>query len=197
MPQILPKTAAGWALTALGALGGALSVWAFWPAPARLRIAQYAQSQLGKSSSAPYWQDVLPGAAPSGWPKDWCGAFALWSLHQAGVLKTRPWIIGTGFLFDFPTTTNPQPGDIAYFDHNEHQAVVVGVQGDLVSLVNGNGAGGAVSASVVSKSQVSAFYSVEPFLASRQSDAALPWVATSAAIFGVGAWALLPAHDAR
>lgn len=190
--QILPTSPAGWALTALGALGTALSVWAFWPAPARLRISQYARSELGKASSAPYWQNVLPGTPPSGWPKDWCGAFALWTLHQAGVLRERPWLIGTGFLYDFPTTTHPQPGDIAYFDHNQHQAVVVAVNGDEISLVNGNGNNGTVSASTVDKSEVSAFYSVEPFLAGRQTDSALPWAVASVAVVGAGAWVLLP-----
>ncbi len=195
LQKILPKSPAGWALTALSVLGASLSVWALWPAPPRLRIAQYAASQLGKASSAPYWGNVLPGVPPSGWPKDWCGAFALWSLHQAGIIKDRPWLIGTGFLYDFPTTTNPQPGDIAYFDHNQHQAVVVGVQGDLVSLVNGNGTGGAVSSSVVPKSEVAAFYSVEPFLEGRGSDSALPWAAASVAVVGTGAWFLLPSRS--
>jgi hypothetical protein len=192
MPQLLPKSPVGWALTALGALGGVLSVWALWPVSPRLRIAQYAQSQLGRASAAPYWQDVLPGVPPSGWPPDWCGAFALWAIHQAGLLRARPWLIGTGFLYDFPTTSNPQPGDIAYFDHNQHQAVVVAVLGNQISLVNGNGTRGAVSASTVDKSEVSAFYSIEPFLRDDASGSAWPWMAGSAAALGAGAWALLP-----
>lgn len=192
--SLLPTTPEGWALTALGALGAAASAWALWPVSPRARVARAASGQLGRSDANAYWADVLPGTPPSGYPKDWCGAFALWALHQAGLAKDRNWIIGEGFLAGFPTTQSPEVGDVAYFTTNQHQAVVVGVDlaGGTVSLVNGNGTGGAVSPSVTPISHVAAFYSIAPLLAEAPSDGSLPWIAASAVVVGAGAWVLLP-----
>lgn len=197
LSRLLPSSTGGWALTALGALGGALSVWALWPVSPRLRVAQHAQSQVGRSNASVYWADVLPGYPPGSYPKDWCGGFALWALHQAGLAKDLGWIIGMGFLDHLPTTQNPQVGDIAYFDTNQHQAVVVGVdpQAQTVSLVNGNGTGGAVSTSVTPVSHVAAFYSIAPLLGSQAPDSSMPWLAASAVVVGAGAWVLLPDKD--
>src|SRR5258708_4785033 len=139
--QILPNTPAGWAVTALGTLGAAASVWALWPVSPRLRVAQHALSQVGKGDARVYWGDVLPGYPQASYPKDWCGGFALWALHQAGLGKSIFWVIGMGFLSEnLPTTNSPQVGDIAYFDTNEHEAVVVGVgyARGTVDLVNAN-----------------------------------------------------------
>lgn len=198
MPQLrsaLPTTPAGWALIALAALGAGASVWALWPVSPRLRVAQAAQSQLGLRNAAIYWADVLPGYPPASYPKDWCGGFALWSLHQAGLAKNLIWTIGLGFLSgNLPTTQNPQIGDIAYFTNNEHEAVVVGVDlaAGTVDLINGNGTAGAVSASTTPISHVAAFYSIEGLLAHAESDSSVPWIAASAAVIGAGAWVLLP-----
>ncbi len=195
LQQILPKTPAGWALTALAALGAGASVYALWPTPPRLRVAQAAQSQLGLRNAAIYWADVLPGYPPASYPKDWCGGFALWTLHQAGLAKNLIWTIGLGFLSgNLPTTQNPQIGDIAYFTTNEHEAVVVGVDlaAGTVDLINGNGTGGAVSASTTPISHVAAFYSIQDLLSSAEGDSGLPWLAASAAVMGAGAWILLP-----
>jgi hypothetical protein len=164
-----------------------------------VRVARAALSQVGSTNAALYWADVLPGTAPSGYPKDWCGAFALWSLHQAGLALGVDWIIGQGFLQNgFPTTSDPQVGDVAYFDQYEHQAVVTGVSpdGSTVSLANGNGTGGAVSTSVTPKSHAAAFYSIAPWLSGATSDSGLPWMAASALVLGAGAWVLLP-DDSR
>lgn len=191
--RLLPSSPGGWAIAVLAAVGAATSLWALWPVSPRLRVAQYAQSQLGRSDASPYWADTLPGTPPSGYPKDWCGGFALWALHQAGLGKNLNWIIGVGFLDKLSTTQNPQVGDIAYFDNNQHHAVVVAVNADgTVSLVNGNGTGGAVSASVVPRSHVAGFYSIASLLDSAQSDSSAPWLAASALVIGAGAWVLLP-----
>lgn len=193
--QILPSTRAGWALTALAALGAGASLWALWPVSPRVRVAQAAESQLGLRDATVYWADVLPGYPASSYPKDWCGAFALWALHQAGLAKNLIWVIGVGFLDgNLPTTTNPQIGDVAYFDTNEHHAVVVGVNqaAGTVDLINGNGTGGAVSASTTPISHVAGFYSIQNLLATAESDSPLPWIAASAVVLGAGTWALLP-----
>lgn len=184
-------------MTALAALGAAGSVWALWPVDPRLRVRQAARSQLGRTNSAPYWADVLPGQPSSGWPRDWCGAFALWALHQAGLAKDVSWIIGKGFLFLLPRTQNPQVGDIAYFDTNQHHAVVVGVGPNSVDLVNGNGTGGAVSPSTVPRSHVTGYYNIEPFLSAAPASGTLVWIAASALVLGAGAWVLLPARGSR
>lgn len=196
--QILPSTPQGWAVTALGALGAAASVWALWPTSPRLRVAQHALSQVGAGDASVYWADVLPGYPQASYPKDWCGAFALWALHQAGLGENIFWVIGVGFLSEnLPTTTTPQVGDIAYFNTNEHHAVVVGVNPDqgTVDLINGNGTGGLVSTSTTPVSHVAGFYSIEPLLASAQGDSSLGYLAASAIVLGAGAWVLLPGKD--
>lgn len=193
--QILPKTPAGWAVAALGALGAAGSVWALWPVSPRLRVAQAALSQVGKGDASVYWADVLPGYPPGSYPKDWCGGFALWSLHQAGLGKNLFWVIGLGFLSgNLPETGVPQVGDIAYFDTNEHEAVIVGVDyvRGTMDLVNGNGTGGVVSTSTTPISHAAGIYSIAPLLASAQTETSLPWIAASALVLGAGAWVLLP-----
>lgn len=190
--QILPQTPEGWGVAALGLLGAGGLVLALWPTSPRARVVRAAESQIGQTDASPYWADVLPGTPPSGYPKDWCGAFALWCLHQAGLAKDLDWIVGRGFLFNLPTTTSPQPGDIAYFDSNEHQAVVVGVSPAVVSLINGNGTAGAVSPSTADISHAAGYYSIAPLLPAAESDSGVGWMAASAIVIGAAAWTLLP-----
>ncbi len=134
----------------------------------RQRVVQAALSQMGSTDKAKYWASALPGQNPAG--LDWCGAFALWCLHQAGLATTWYWQISVGFLMTtqhrLPTTTMPQPGDIAYFNTNQHEAVVVGVDNvnRTVDLANGNGHLGAVSPSTIPWNSVTAFFSIEPLL---------------------------------
>lgn len=124
----------------------------------RSRVVEAARSQVGLSDPSPYWTDTL-GPAP--WPKSWCGAFALWALHKAGLARNLKWVIGVGFLNHLPRTTSPKPGDIAYFHANQHQAVVSSVTGNSVTLINGNGYGGKVTTSTSPISAVAGFYSIE------------------------------------
>ncbi len=191
--RLMPQTPQGWALAGLGTAGLVGAAWALWPVPPRTRVVRAAQSQIGRSDATVYWRDVLPGLSPSSYPPDWCGGFALWSLHQAGLAKDLNWVIGQGFLDHLPTTQDPLPGDIAYFTNNQHQAVVTDVSYDgTIGLVNGNGTAGAVSASDTLFPHVAAFYSIEPLLATAQGDGALPWMLGSAVVIGAGAWVLLP-----
>lgn len=137
------------------------------PKSPRDRVVAAALSQVGNTDPAEYWADVLPGVNVG--HADWCGAGALWCLHQAGLALDRHWVIGKGFLLTppaLPTTHAPQIGDIAYFDHNQHQAVVTAVadDGHAVELVNFNGQNGAVSVSTVTPAQVTAFFSIAPLL---------------------------------
>lgn len=193
--KILPTTPGGWAVTALGAAGAALSVWALWPVSPRTRVAEAALSQVGSSDAAKYWADVLPGYPASSYPKDWCGGFALWALHQAGLAKDYVWVIGVGFLDRLHTTQNPDVGDVAYFDTNQHHAVIVGIDraAGTMDLVNGNGTGGKVSTSTAPLSHAAGFYSIGTLLGSGESDSSAPWIVASAVVLGAGAWVLLPA----
>jgi hypothetical protein len=126
-----------------------------------------ALSQIGNGNPKRYWDDVLPGVDVG--EADWCGAGALWCLHQAGLALDRQWKLGSGFLLTppaLPTTRQPEPGDIAYFDHNQHQAIVVDVLPGLVALVNFNGIGGLVSLSKIKPDQTTAYFSIGPLIAS-------------------------------
>lgn len=136
------------------------------PLTLREQVRAFALGQVGLGDAQLYWDDVLPGVNVG--KADWCGAFALWCLHQAGLATDRHWAIGSGFLLTHPAlpqTASPKVGDIAYFAHNEHHAVVVGVTPSTVSLVNGNGQAGLVSTSTIHPSQATAFFSIEPLLA--------------------------------
>lgn len=188
-----PNKRLTWALAAGGATVGVAALWALWPAPPRERIARAARSQLGRSDPTPYWRDVLPFVSPQNYPPDWCGAFGLWAIHQGGIGQDVDWVIGRGISAALPTTQHPLPGDIAYFTNNQHHAVVVGVNGDTVQLINGNGTGGAVSPSTINIGQAAAYYSIEPLLEGAQGDSAAPWLLGSAVVAGAAAWLLLPA----
>lgn len=120
----------------------------------RARVVAAALSQVGQSDPQKYWAEVAPGVVVQK-GTDWCGGFALWALHQAGLALDRKWIFGKGFILvgpkPLPTTRSPIAGDILYANKNQHQAIVSAVNGDVVSLVNGNGTGGRVSVSTLSK----------------------------------------------
>ena len=73
----------------------------------------------------------------------WCGGFALYCLHEAGLAKDVKWRIGAGFLLQAPHPLSrvavPLPGDIGYLDKPfQHHFVVESVDGDLVHSVDGN-----------------------------------------------------------
>lgn len=146
----------------------------------RKKVVKAAASQLDNTDASPYWLDVL---GPGSHPKDWCGAFALWALHQAGLATDTKWLIGKGFLLagrqPLKPTHEPKPGDIAYFTKSQHHAVVKEVHDDgTVSLINGNGfnpnipngATSEVAASRTPRSNVAAFYSIKPFIDSKLSN---------------------------
>lgn len=161
-------------VSAFAALGiGTLYMFSTPVDPRRKQIVNAVLSQIGEKDPLPYWRDAMPNASESEYPKDWCGGFALWAVHQGGIGKTLEWLIANpndpkhlqGFLIpNLMQTRNPQPGDIAYFDHNQHHAVVADVFGDSVQLVNGNGVGEQVTVSSLPKQAVTAFFSIEPLL---------------------------------
>lgn len=73
----------------------------------------------------------------------WCGGFALYCLHQAGLAKDVHWRIGRGFLLQpphpLPIVKVPQSGDVGYQGSPfQHHFVVEQVDGQLVHSVDGN-----------------------------------------------------------
>lgn len=132
----------------------------------RKRVVDYARAQIGKKELDKYFRDAAPqfiGQQPS-----WCGIFALHCLHQAGLALDVTWKTGVGFLRAQDITTDPKPGDIAYYDKFQHQAIVAAVHGDTVDLINGNGAGGVVAPSSPEKSKARAYYSIARYIKTAQ-----------------------------
>lgn len=159
------KTLAGVIAAACVAIAAALGLRGRTTADGlRARVVEIAGSQLGQANLNEYFRAVAPqfiGGNPS-----WCGIFALWALQQAGLTDWR-WETGRGFLYRLPQTRDPKPGDIAYYDANQHQAVVVRRRGDIVDVLNGNGVGGVVTASSPAFAKARAYYSIEPLITAR------------------------------
>lgn len=142
--------------------------------PRRALVVGNALSKLGVKDSTEFWADALaPGTSTSDYPKDWCGGFALWAIHGAGLGLDLNWRFQTatdarsGFLIpNLRIVKKPEPGDVAYFEHNQHHAIVESFDPNtgLVHLINGNGANGMVTQSTVPIGGVTAFFSLDPLL---------------------------------
>ena len=131
----------------------------------RERIVAAAQGELGSQDPSKYWDEVIPGLAGETFVGAWCGGFALWALHQAGIAQDVDWEIGKGFLFRLPRTSDPQPGDIAYFDQPyQHHAVVVSSDGVTLTSVDGNQQGSTVKMRERPVTDATAFFSVQPWI---------------------------------
>jgi hypothetical protein len=116
-----------------------------------------------------FWADVLEQSVTAPHPKEWCGAFALWCLHQAGVGLELRWEFGPphyGFLWYLRTTHEPKPGDIAYLDKPwQHHAIVVEVVDGVVHTIDGNqGAEAPIKTHEAPLAHWTAFYSIESLL---------------------------------
>lgn len=123
----------------------------------RKQIVKIAQKEIGLARTKVYWLDTLEYDAD----KEWCGSFILWVYHQAKIGLGIKWIPGVGFLDKLSITFNPKIGDVAYFDKNQHQALISKIDGEMISLINGNGWNGVVSTSITHRSNITAFYSIE------------------------------------
>jgi hypothetical protein len=96
----------------------------------RARVVNVALQELGQRDPLKYWRDVMPGVDDAQLEKyaktrDWCGGFALWCIKQAGLAPDMHWKDGKGFCYQLPTTTDPKPGDIAFFKTLNHHAIVL------------------------------------------------------------------------
>jgi hypothetical protein len=168
-----------WTLGAIGAatLAALLNPIAGQPPPLssseRAEVVRLAVGELGKTDPTPYIASAL-GRANTG-RLEWCGLFGLWALHQAGLVPDWLWSFdpdAPGFLYRLPRvdTLNIKPGDFAYFDRPyQHHAVVEAVDQEkgMVSTINGNGAGGAVTRVVRPISDADGYYTIDPILLPR------------------------------
>jgi CHAP domain-containing protein len=141
---------------------------------ARQNVVDAAMGEIGQQDPAKYWEGVMPPGEYSAaqieqyaQTRDWCGGFALWCLKQAGLAPDLFWEDGKGFCYKLPQTTDPQPGDIAFFATNGHQAIVVQVSGGVLTSVDGNltlpgqpVSPGPVAIRERSVDKVTAFYSI-------------------------------------
>lgn len=138
--------------------------------PRRARVVSFAKSHVGSADSDAFWADALPTTPASQYPKDWCGAFALAAIHSADLAPGVHWGLTAarpGFLIpNLKIVSHPEPGDIAYFDKNQHHAVVESYDPatETVHLINGNGQNGVVSESSTKRQNVTAFFSLAPLL---------------------------------
>lgn len=128
-----------------------------------------------------YWRAVLP---PS-WSdaqvdqyqyKHWCGAFTLYCLKQAGLAADIFWKDGIGYVepHHLKHVRVPSAGDVAYFSHNSHYAIVESVRtlpsGAIVfDSIDGNQGKTLASPSIKRYSSraienVAAFYSISTLL---------------------------------
>jgi hypothetical protein len=131
----------------------------------RLRVVRAAVGELGSTDAQKYVRDALGREADL----EWCGLFALWALHRAGLALDWKWEIGDGFLYRLPQIRAAQvkPGDMIYFDRPyQHHAIVESINHKLglMSTLNGNGGGGAVTRVVRPISDADGFYTIDPLV---------------------------------
>lgn len=111
--------------------------------PRRAAVVAAAASQIGPGDTPKYWAScrVSPAPEPNTPTGHWCGALALWALHQAGLALGQRWVIGLGFAgpLRLPTTKFPEPGDVAYtHEPYQHHAIVESWDGTTLVTIDGN-----------------------------------------------------------
>jgi len=130
----------------------------------RTKLLNNAYCELNNRDPSAYWRECIGQVPKKAYA--WCGIFALYCLRKTGLCNWS-WAIApdkSGFLFRLPRTTDPQPGDVAYFDQPyQHHALVQSVDGDTLYLIQGNyGTPGHVAESTCSiKLKKPAFFSID------------------------------------
>ena len=172
------KGAIGWALVGVFAIAAGISkMMTSTQRDIRGEIVRLVENERAAPNVDKYWAKILPGSTPSSHPPSWCGALVLWAYHMAGI-TTAPWKVGTGFIYPLKLkrTNNPQIGDVAYFDKFQHHALVSEILGNgKVALLNGNSTRsaqfpeGAITRSVKSLGEVTAFFSIDDLIAAKRA----------------------------
>jgi hypothetical protein len=132
----------------------------------RAETVAIARSFIGTVREDSRWEAINADAVGPryNWPTHWCGVFALHVFRSIGLVDWM-WSFKAsepGFLFRLKRTTNPQPGDIAYFPKSrggsnvQHHAIVVSLDAHTLVTIDGNtgdygGPGGAKRSSVVAE----------------------------------------------
>lgn len=116
-----------------------------------------------------YWADVMPPGTPAhDYPKEWCGALCLFSLHRAELGLDVFWRGGFAArcLRQLEPHELPAPGDLAYFKRYQHHAIVEAVNAEAGTFdsVDGNQGPGILRHAGRKLSAVAAFYSIEPLI---------------------------------
>lgn len=136
----------------------------------RYEVVSIARGCVGGQDPDRFWRVVQPALMGRPTRIAWCGGFCLWVLRTAGLCEWD-WIIWkggntpSGFLFRLPLTIEPEVGDIAYYRHLQHHAIVERVNGNQIDTIDGNqGPGEQVLPKRKFREQISAFYSIAPLL---------------------------------
>lgn len=105
-------------------------------------------ANAGTANYTKYWRDIKPSY--QGQP--WCACFVTWVFVQAfgkemaqKFLKHYPYVYCPTMSGLFNLNSNPKVGDIVIFKRNgtfTHTGIVVGVNGDYFTTVEGNTSGG-------------------------------------------------------
>jgi hypothetical protein len=111
--------------------------------PRRALVVEAAKSEIGPGDIPKYWAScgVSPGPKPNEKGGQWCGAFALFCLHQAGLALGQRWVVALGFCgpLKLPTTKHPEPGDVLYDDQPwQHYGVVESLVDGVLTTIEGN-----------------------------------------------------------
>jgi hypothetical protein len=114
----------------------------------RAKVIELASYEIGPDTQEKrvrYWSDALgrPMTYAEIEKPAWCGIFALYCLHQAGLDTDEHWKIGAGFLLQNPhpmhLTTEPQAGDIGYIASPfQHHFIVESTDNLRVHSIDGN-----------------------------------------------------------
>jgi hypothetical protein len=136
----------------------------------RARIVELAVAELKNDKPDDYWKDVSHSGRSLS--KFWCQAFWLSMLRRAGVALDVRCETGKGAEhimrkagYKFPYVVRPMPGDLAFFAKPlQHHALVERVDGNIATLINGNGEGGKVTRTTKLLGRVSLFYSIDDLL---------------------------------
>lgn len=130
----------------------------------RRKVVQAAAGEIGSGDPRAYWEDSGFTYNTDLKKRAWCGVFALWALHQAGLALGVRWRVGAGFLSLLPRTKAPRPGDIAYDDQPwQHHSVVESLEQGVLTTIDGNQPDVRRKTRKLPEDLV--FFSIDPFVA--------------------------------
>lgn len=116
-------------------------------------IIRVARGEIGDKEEGPdrgpLLQKYYRGAGGSN-GQAWCAYFVTWVLDQAGIKVTRQGLVAalrsemeSKFEYFARGAKDPQPGDVFFEDGRSHTGIVIAVNGDKITVIEGNtGSGG-------------------------------------------------------